>query len=380
LKIDGRRRVSLAIAIVAFVGPALGVSAEQPQGSLASPASANRIETQVFDNYALSGPTSRRLSNVDALSCFASCRADGQCAALTYVKWSRECLLKRASGEFRFEPNSLSAVTASAAPPTAMTGPIEMECNAGVSFMAKETDSLTDISIENCEKVCERDASCVGFVHASSQRLCKLFKTIDWISPQAGVVGGVKRQEATDGSVQNISCEELTAVEKENYNQARGDREKLLGYIRTCRICADAEQAKAGIAWFDAKKAEADAEASKLAKMFTFEVCNKTSVKTLVSAAGKLDPDRGEWTVAGWWTISPGSCEEIGQFARGQFYYMAVNGADNRIGWRGQKKLCVSRNTFTRINRGGSCAPDEPLEGFYDRDVEDAKLTWTLNP
>ena len=265
MKIDGRRRVSLAIAIVAFVGPALGVSAEQPQGSLASPASANRIETQVFDNYALSGPTSRRLSNVDALSCFASCRADGQCAALTYVKWSRECLLKRASGEFRFEPNSLSAVTASAAPPTAMTGPIEMECNAGVSFMAKETDSLTDISIENCEKVCERDASCVGFVHASSQRLCKLFKTIDWISPQAGVVGGVKRQEATDGSVQNISCEELTAVEKENYNQARGDREKLLGYIRTCRICADAEQAKAGIAWFDAKKAEADAEASKLA-------------------------------------------------------------------------------------------------------------------
>lgn len=162
-------------------------------------------------------------------------------------------------------------------------------------------------------------------------------------------------------------------IEAQTYQEARGDAAKLDDYVSKCKVCAFEEQARADIA--EIKQNDVDS------KMFTFEVCNKTAARTSVAITGRTDPDTNDWTVAGWWTIEPDSCDTVGKFVRGHFYYMAVNNDDYRIGWRGaDKKLCVSKTTFTRINKGGACDSDDPLEGFYDHVVNEGKLTWTLNP
>ena len=114
--------------------------------------------------------------------------------------------------------------------------------------------------------------------------------------------------------------------------------------------------------------------------MFSFEVCNRTSMDVLVSVAGRLDPDSSDWTVAGWWTVQPSSCQVVGRFSKGHIYYMA-KAAGRGVAWNGKdKQLCVSNETFSRVNNGGPCGPGQPREGFYDHIVNDSKLTWTLNP
>lgn len=114
---------------------------------------------------------------------------------------------------------------------------------------------------------------------------------------------------------------------------------------------------------------------------FTFEVCNQSKRRASVAVMGRDTPE-DEFSVQGWHTVSAGSCESVGRFAKGTFYAMAsVYGNINRGWWNKDIRLCVDvPGPFHRVNSPGhECRRNERLVPFRKFTATGPTLRWTLN-
>lgn len=114
--------------------------------------------------------------------------------------------------------------------------------------------------------------------------------------------------------------------------------------------------------------------------IFTFQVCNYSSNWAAVAISGIETPGSNLWMVQGWWTVSPGRCQDIGKFARGLFYAMAEGYGNPNLVWKADDlKLCVERpGPFKRVNRGGQVCGADSLRSFKSFHVVSSRQTWTL--
>jgi uncharacterized membrane protein len=115
-------------------------------------------------------------------------------------------------------------------------------------------------------------------------------------------------------------------------------------------------------------------------EFFEFEVCNHSAIRAVVAMMSRERPDES-FVVHGWHTVSPGSCDQLGRYARGTFYATAmVYGNYARGWWQNDGKFCVSSSAFSRTNGSGyTCRGNERLMPFRKFEVTGAKLSWTLN-
>ncbi len=120
------------------------------------------------------------------------------------------------------------------------------------------------------------------------------------------------------------------------------------------------------------------------AQTFHFQVCNHSKVQASVATAGHVSATDDRYEVQGWWSVGPGSCEWIGYFPQGWFYYYAEQTNTQQIVWVGKDtQLCVQYpGPFERINTDNyKCKPNEVLKGFTVFSISNTTgtFTWNLN-
>jgi uncharacterized membrane protein len=92
-------------------------------------------------------------------------------------------------------------------------------------------------------------------------------------------------------------------------------------------------------------------------------------------------PGDDRFVVKGWWSVNAGSCEWLGYYPKGWFYYYAEERNTQRIIWEGNDiKLCIRHpGPWERINTTGyNCRSDEALHAFGAEFVGDDAGTFTL--
>jgi uncharacterized membrane protein len=115
------------------------------------------------------------------------------------------------------------------------------------------------------------------------------------------------------------------------------------------------------------------------AQTFTFEVCNKSNLTAYVATSHVVSVSDSRFEVEGWWTVPANTCNTIGTFPEGWFYYYAEATGGN---WNGNFPLCVQYpGPFTTIHTSSITCSANNLKQFNQKDVTDTStLTWTLNP
>ena len=117
------------------------------------------------------------------------------------------------------------------------------------------------------------------------------------------------------------------------------------------------------------------------AQTFQFRVCNQSNVTASVALSYHVTPADSRFVVKGWWSVGAGSCEWLGYFPKGWFYYYAEERGTQRLVWEGNDiKLCVRHpGPWERINNSGyNCRSDETLHAFGAEFVGDDAGTFTL--
>jgi uncharacterized membrane protein len=118
------------------------------------------------------------------------------------------------------------------------------------------------------------------------------------------------------------------------------------------------------------------------AQTFRFQVCNRTNVSASVATSSLVSVGDSRFEVQGWWTVGPGSCEWIGYFPQGWFYYYAEQTNTGQYVWQGKDvSLCVQYpGPFDRINIAGyNCQSNEALRGFTSDFISASTGTFTAN-
>jgi len=72
---------------------------------------------------------------------------------------------------------------------------------------------------------------------------------------------------------------------------------------------------------------------------FAFEVCNRSNLRASIAVLHYSDA-LSDWLAEGWWSANSGSCTNIGNFKKGQFYYYA-NEYNGNAEWPGDFGSCV---------------------------------------
>jgi uncharacterized membrane protein len=122
----------------------------------------------------------------------------------------------------------------------------------------------------------------------------------------------------------------------------------------------------------------ADAQAD----TFRFRVCNNSNVTAAVAVSNHVSEGDNRFVVQGWWAVGPGSCDWIGYFPKGWFYYYAEQRGNQRIVWQGNEvRLCVRHpGPWERVNTDGyTCRSDEVLAGFDGEFIGNDTGTFTVN-
>jgi uncharacterized membrane protein len=115
------------------------------------------------------------------------------------------------------------------------------------------------------------------------------------------------------------------------------------------------------------------------AQTFSFEVCNKSNLTAYVATSHLVSVSDNRFEVEGWWTVAANSCNTIGTFPEGWFYFYAEATQGN---WSGDFPLCVQYpGPFTTIHTGSVTCADSNLKSFTQKQITDSgTFTWTLNP
>jgi len=121
------------------------------------------------------------------------------------------------------------------------------------------------------------------------------------------------------------------------------------------------------------------------AQTFNFQVCNQSGVSASVAVSSLSGVGSSQWHVEGWWIVPSGSCQVLGSFPDGWFYYYAEQTGASQNEWTGTAlDLCVQYpGPFDRVNYAGyTCQSSEQLRGFNGTLMpsNEGTFTWTLNP
>jgi uncharacterized membrane protein len=121
------------------------------------------------------------------------------------------------------------------------------------------------------------------------------------------------------------------------------------------------------------------------AQTFSFQVCNQSGVSASVAVDSQTGAGGSQFHVEGWWVVPSGSCQVLGSFPVGWFYYYAEQTGASQNEWNGNAlDLCVQYpGPFDRVNYAGySCQSSEQLRGFNGQVIpsNEGTFTWTLNP
>jgi uncharacterized membrane protein len=120
------------------------------------------------------------------------------------------------------------------------------------------------------------------------------------------------------------------------------------------------------------------------AQTFQFQVCNHSNVQASVATASLVSTTNSNFEVQGWWSVAAGSCQTLGTFVQGWFYYYAEQTNTQELVWKGtDAQLCVDYpGPFTRVNTANySCTNSEQLRGFTGSNIGSniGTFTWNLN-
>lgn len=120
------------------------------------------------------------------------------------------------------------------------------------------------------------------------------------------------------------------------------------------------------------------------AQTFHFQVCNHSNVEASVATASHVSPTDSNFVIQGWWSVPAASCQYIGYFPQGWFYYYAEQTNTQQLVWKGSDvQICVQYpGPFTRVNTANySCANNEELRGFTGSNIASniGTFTWNLN-
>ena len=78
------------------------------------------------------------------------------------------------------------------------------------------------------------------------------------------------------------------------------------------------------------------------AQTFNLQVCNQSGVSAFVAVSSLTGVGSNQWHVEGWWTVPAGSCQVLGSFPDGWFYYYAEQVGASQNEWTGTAlRLCV---------------------------------------
>jgi VHL beta domain/PAN domain len=239
------RKIALNILVLVLIVLSAGPTRAQSHDAPAQ----DTPSFQMFDNYVLSGDTRRNVPEVDLAACAAACRADNSCKAFSYDKWDRTCALKGEIGTFRLEPRTASGFPAVAAFPPMSDEPVRMACSPARLESDSESKSMSGASFSQCQSSCENDKDCVAFTYQSAQKSCLLLQSVSRMVPDTVAVSGVKRQDGPAHAIVNEpSCasfdHDAAALEQDSYAFARGNADKLAGYLKECSVCAFAKEAQ----------------------------------------------------------------------------------------------------------------------------------------
>jgi uncharacterized membrane protein len=119
------------------------------------------------------------------------------------------------------------------------------------------------------------------------------------------------------------------------------------------------------------------------ATTFQFQVCNTANVSASVAITHLVSVTDNRWETQGWWTVPAGSCQMVGTYPTGWFYYYAEETGNGQIYWGDNTtQVCVQHpGPFDRINISNyTCQSNEALANFSGQDMSSVNgtFTWTL--
>jgi len=117
---------------------------------------------------------------------------------------------------------------------------------------------------------------------------------------------------------------------------------------------------------------------SAFSETFLFTVCSQQDFPVIVAV--KFNTDGSRFMTHGWWKIEPGTCQDIGDFRKGEFYFFAQTYRTNpiKVFVKGSDlvKLCVKLENFTYFAMP-ACDSNE-LRDFSRALVSSDRLRWGL--
>ena len=127
----------------------------------------------------------------------------------------------------------------------------------------------------------------------------------------------------------------------------------------------------------------ANVQAQTSGQTFQFQVCNTSSISASVAITNLVAVGDSRFEVQGWWTVPAGTCQIIGTYPTGWFYFYAEQTGNSQNVWQGtDAQLCVQHpGPFDRINLSGyNCQSNETLVGFTGENMaaDTGTFTWTL--
>jgi uncharacterized membrane protein len=114
------------------------------------------------------------------------------------------------------------------------------------------------------------------------------------------------------------------------------------------------------------------------AQTFNFEVCNKSNVSASVAVSNLESVGSSRFEVQGWWTVTAGNCESLGNFPQGWFYIYAEQTNTGQEVWEGDFPLCVEfPGPFDRINSASFTCKSDELKLFTAEEIPGTTGTFT---
>jgi uncharacterized membrane protein len=118
------------------------------------------------------------------------------------------------------------------------------------------------------------------------------------------------------------------------------------------------------------------------AQTFTFQVCNNSKVSASVAVSNLVSATDNRFEVQGWWTVTSGTCENLGDFPQGWFYIYAEQTNTGAEVWEGDVPLCVQYpGPFEVIHTASITCDADNLKQFNSENIPNTtgQYTFTLN-
>jgi len=115
--------------------------------------------------------------------------------------------------------------------------------------------------------------------------------------------------------------------------------------------------------------------------LFTFKLCNHSSVPIAVALSHHVSPTDERFLVEGWWVIEQGECKTR-MYPKGWFYFYGEqrNSGGKKYWGRNDLLLCVNYpGPFERVNTSNYKCDKQRLKGFYSVNIEPERDEYTFN-